>query len=258
MEVVRETWAPLAASGSQVPFWVHPVWQASMPWLLQGTTGRGPAEPYDFGLAGTQPVDRALGNWWRLRDGAHCASVAFARQVHGSDVLIHNEVAPGLTLAPAADGHATRTAGLLLAVSVADCVPISLVCTRTRTIVLLHAGWRGVADGILERGLIVLGELLAGRTSDLRIHFGPAICGQCYEVGPEVHAALGLPRNGPGHTVDLRAALADRAVAAGVEPAAISSSAWCTRCDSSVFFSHRGGDAGRQVGVLGLRSPAAK
>jgi polyphenol oxidase len=258
VELVRETWAPLAASGAEIPFWVHPIWLASMPWLLQGTTGRGPAEPFDLGLAGTQPVARALGNWWRLRDAVQCSSVAFARQVHASDVLTHHEVAPGLLLTPAADGHATSTAGLLLAVSVADCVPISLVCSRTRAIVLLHAGWRGIAAGILERGLRVLGELLAGRTSDVRIHFGPAICGQCYEVGPEVHAALGLPRNGPAGTVDLRAALADRAVAAGVEPAAISSSSWCTRCDSSVFFSHRAGDAGRQVGVLGLRSPAAQ
>src|SRR5690606_18360795 len=104
---------------------------------------------------------------------------------------------------PAIDGHATRAPGLLLAVSVADCVPVSLVDPERRAVALLHAGWRGAAAGILERGLEVLAERLLARPEDLHVHLGPAICGGCYEVGPEVHRALGLPEPPAPAPVDL-------------------------------------------------------
>lgn len=86
------------------------------------------------------------------------------------------------------------------------------------------------------------------------MHLGPAICGSCYEVGPEVFGALGLPTPDGPTPLDLRAALAERAAAEGVPSTSITVSGHCTRCTDSGLFSHRGGDAGRQVGYLGLRS----
>ncbi len=88
---------------------------------------------------------------------------------------------------------------------------------------------------------------------DVRVHLGPAICGNCYEVGPEVHVALGRPDPGWPRMVDLRAILAQQCRAAGVGPERITSSAWCTRCGDSPFFSHRAGHPERQVGVIGIR-----
>jgi hypothetical protein len=90
----------------------------------------------------------------------------------------------------------------------------------------------------------------------LWVHCGPAICGDCYEVGPEVHAALRLPTPPERSPVDLRAVLSARAVAAGVPAGTVSTSSWCTRCDASCFFSYRAGDAGRQLGLLGVRAPS--
>lgn len=244
-----------SAAGVPVPLVVQPEWRDRFPWIIQGTSGRGEATPFDLGLAGTQPVGPALSRWWALHDALRATSVVLARQVHGRDLLDHDALAPGLHLAPPADGHRTARPGVLLAVTVADCVPVFLVRTEPRAIALLHAGWRGVAAGILEAGIAAL--LRDGGGADrLHVHAGPSICGACYEVGPEVHAALGLAVPASRTTVDLRAELARRAARAGIPDAAISRSSWCTRCDRSRFFSHRGGDAGRQVGVLGIRASA--
>jgi hypothetical protein len=89
--------------------------------------------------------------------------------------------------------------------------------------------------------------------SDLLVHLGPAICGKCYEVGPEVFTALGLPAPRAPRPVDLRGVLAARAAAEGVDPSRLTISAHCTRCTGSGLFSHRGGDLGRQVGYIGVR-----
>lgn len=249
---VREDRAP-----GPVPWYVHPEWAARFPWLVQGITGRGEdPEPFDLGLAGTVPVGTALSRWRALRDSVGCMRAVHARQVHGAALLWHDAGPPGLVLAEAADAHATRAEGVLLTVSVADCVPVFLVDPETRAVALLHAGWRGTAAGVLEAGIGALTGAGA-RAAALHMHCGPAICGECYEVGPEVHEALGLSVPPRAEPVDLRAVLADRAVRLGVDPALITVSEYCTRCGSSPFFSHRAGQAGRQFAGVALRPGAA-
>jgi hypothetical protein len=83
------------------------------------------------------------------------------------------------------------------------------------------------------------------RAAELRIHLGPAICGDCYEVGPEVHAALGLSEPAEPCPVDLRAVILQRALELGLSQDRLSSSEHCTRCGGSPFFSHRAGDPER-------------
>jgi len=75
-----------------------------------------------------------------------------------------------------------------------------------------------------------------------------------YEVGEEVHAAMGLPEPTGPSPVDLRGHLVSRAIRAGVGEAQVTQSSWCTLCQGSPFFSHRRGDSGRQVGFLGILS----
>jgi copper oxidase (laccase) domain-containing protein len=142
-------------------------------------------------------------------------------------------------------------------VTAADCVPITFVERPTaatlQAVATIHAGWRGAAAGILERGLARISAAFGSRPADLHMHLGPSICGECYEVGPEVHEALGLARPGRPTPVDLARVLAERAVRAGVDPARITRSAWCTRCDrDDLLYSHRGGDAGRQVSFVAI------
>jgi purine-nucleoside/S-methyl-5'-thioadenosine phosphorylase / adenosine deaminase len=227
--------------------------------LLAGITERGGGTP-PFSLALKSPEENAetiLERLRALRADVRPAFTAFqmAHQVHGTRVAWHDAVAPGFHLLDDTDGHATRQPGLLLAVSVADCVPIYLAANDGSAIALLHAGWRGVAAGMLEAGLAALRERAGVTAGDVVIHCGVAICGGCYEVGPEVIRAVeGRAAAGPEH-LDLRAALARRARAAGVREVTVSP--FCTSCDGARFFSHRAsrGDGGRQLAYLGRPLP---
>jgi len=210
-------------------------------------------DPFDLGLFGDASSPRAvLDRWERLRREAGLDRSVHARQVHGAHVRFHGPGDAGLHLAEPCDGHATASAGVLLAVTTADCVPVFVVDPAHRAVALLHAGWRGAAAGILEAGMAVMAEGAGSRAEDLHVHLGPAICGACYEVGPEVFEAVGLPAPDGPTPLDLRRVLARRAVTRGVPARRVSVSAHCTLCDQDRLFSHRGGDGARQVGFLGM------
>lgn len=228
----------------------HPEWAARHPWLVQGVTGRDA----DMSLFGRAPAGEVVMRWQRLRDRLGCRTIVHARQVHRASILMHDALPPGLIIGPDADGHITRATGTLLAVSVADCVPIYIAAPDARAVALLHGGWRGVAAGILERGIEMLTASFPVEPAGLHIHFGPAICGDCFEVGPEVPEGLGMEvRAGVTH-VDLRALLAQRAISAGVDAPNVTISAFCTRHGDSPFYSHRGGCAERQIALLAVRA----
>jgi YfiH family protein len=240
-----------------LPIWTHPEWEERFPWLAQGiTSGGSSAAPFDLGLFGALPVGEALGRWRALREALGFPSTAHARQVHQARILHHAARAPdGLLVSEGYDGHLTAVPGLLLTASVADCVPVSIVAPEARAVAIVHAGWRGVVAGILEGAISVLRVEHRAGADSLWLHCGPAICGECYEVGPEVHAAVHPERAPPSvpTPIDLRAALAGRAVAAGVRAERITLSSHCTLCGDGGFFSHRGGSAARQMGFVGIR-----
>lgn len=251
---VRESFRPGAPG-----FWVHPEWEISFPWLAQGTTGgsgRGSAGGRDFALFTDASSPSGRASWEILAARLGFPGFVCSRQVHGRSVWVHREGTRecGANEPQDADGHATDRPEILLGVTVADCVPVFLVEPGSRTIGLLHAGWRGAAAGIMEEGIHVLRTLSGASSRDLHLHLGPSICGACYEVGPEVHEALGLSRPAEPEPVDLRAILASRALEAGVPNLQISRSSWCTLCGGSPFYSHRRGDGERQVGFLGIRT----
>jgi YfiH family protein len=177
-----------------------------------------------------------------------CAS----RQVHGSDVQLVRERAGsgGEAVATGADGHATALRGIGAMVLTADCLPVALVRGGEEPVVaMLHAGWRGLAAGVLEQGIRALAEL-GGESAELEAVIGPGAGVCCYEVGPEVHAAFGQRSSEPAK-IDLRAIARERLLAAGV--ARVHEADACTICDER-FFSHRrqADRAGRQAGVAWL------
>jgi copper oxidase (laccase) domain-containing protein len=150
------------------------------------------------------------------------------------------------------DGHATGARGLLLTVTVADCIPVYLAVPQKQVVALLHAGWRGTAGGILERGVEVVKRMAFVRSDDIVMHCGVGICGECYEVGSEVLSQFsGRAEPGPGH-LDLRSALARQGQALGI--GGITLSSWCSAHDRERFFSHRasGGRDGRMIAYAGL------
>ena len=236
-----------------VPIWVHPGWADAYPWLQQGTTARGTeGAPFDLGLFAGGAGSDVIGRWDALRAALSASSAVHARQVHGATVRLHRNGAPGLHGADDCDGHLTRARGVLLTVAVADCVPVTLVDASTRSVAVLHAGWRGTVAGVVEAGLEAFAQRLDVRVDGLEAHLGPAICGECYEVGQEVYRALGLAVPDGPRPLDLRRVVARRLQEGGVTGARVTMSSWCTRCGESPFFSHRGGDPFRQVAFVGV------
>ena len=224
-------------------------WSRAFPGVVAGITLR----PADFGLASSDSAWRVIERYEALARGFGFDSIAVARQVHGSHVCISEGSDPrGFRIVGEADGLATDRTGLLMTVTVADCVPVFLLAPDSGCIALLHAGWRGVAAGILDRGIAALAALRGSAASDLRVHLGPAICGSCYEVGPEVLSSFGIRAREPGH-LDLRDRLMEQARNAGVPRAAVTRSALCTSCDRRTLHSHRGsgGTAGRMAAFFG-------
>jgi len=200
----------------------------------------------DFGTA----LDLGDGPPWALLAaavGMPEAPVARCRQVHGATVL---EVCEGGD-AGEADALITRRPGLLLAVRTADCLPV-LVATPS-AVAVIHAGWRGVAAGVIPATLALLPR-------PAHAVIGPSICGACYEVGREVVAgvaASGPPpevfvrrgRGGRPH-VDLLAAGAWQIQKADVE---VSLCAPCTYENVQLHSYRRdGARAGRLAAVIGL------
>lgn len=235
------------------PLFVHEDWAERFPWLLQGTTGRATGgEAFDLAFAGERASPGVLGRWSRVGEAAGFPRIVCSPQVHGGTVRLHREGPPGFLVCPPADGHAGRARGVLMAVTVADCVPVFVVDPVRRAVAVLHAGWRGAAGGIVESGIELLRDRLGSSARDMLVHLGPAICGSCYEVGSEVFEALGMDAGGEKGDLDLRATLAVRAVTAGIDEHRLSVSDLCTRCEGSSFFSHRAGDSGRQAALLGV------
>lgn len=238
-----------------VPFHTVTEWGDTFPWLFAGITnaGSGP-DPFDLRLFGEPTSPRAPARWRDLLQASTFETIVHARQVHETRIVVHERLGRGVLEAEgAADGHATADSGVLLAVTVADCVPIYLLDADARAVALLHGGWRGIAAGILQRGITLLGTRWGTDPGRLLVHLGPAICGACYEVGPEVFRALGVEVPPLAAPVDVRGVLAQQARAAGVPPESITVSELCTLCGDGNLFSHRGGRSERQVAVLGIR-----
>ena len=163
--------------------------------------------------------------------------LARGTQVHGTRVRTVVEHEPELE---EADGQATVRDDVAVMVQVADCLPVAVA--GDGGVAMLHAGWRGLAAGVLEEGVRALRA--AGVEGELAAVIGPGACGCCYEVGDEVRAAFGTAHR----TIDLPTEAARRLTATGVTT--IEDVACCTICHDEYFSYRREGEAaGRQAGV---------
>jgi YfiH family protein len=208
------------------------------------------------------------------------------RQIH-SDTILFVEAPSKSQLV--GDGLITSTAGLLLAIQTADCLPIILVDPKHRAVGVFHAGWRGTLKRIVEKGVGEMRRRFGTRPGDLKAAIGPGIHGCCYQVGQEVrdqfesqfayaaklfreveerdpvrekYPMLFLTARPPGHSelpkkifLDLVEANRQQLSAAGVPARSIEASPLCTNCRTDLLFSYRAekGKTGRMMAVAGIR-----
>jgi YfiH family protein len=215
--------------------------------------GGGSAGPYaslNLGrLTGDRPESVAANR--ALVEGELGVRLVHGRQVHGAKVRLL-DTAPDVSGVPEeVDGQATALPGLGLMVLVADCLPIALA--GRGAVAMLHAGWRGLAEGIVGEGVRAMRELALD--GELTAVIGPGAGPCCYEVGEDVHAAFGhgATHARRGRNLDLKAIARAKLEQAGVPE--VHDVGLCTICaEPSLLFSHRRdrGVTGRQAGIVWL------
>jgi hypothetical protein len=185
------------------------------------------------------------------------AEPLWLRQVHGVQVIEATHV----DAHSKADGAWTAKPGVVCAVLVADCLPVFLCDRAGAKVAVLHAGWRGLAAGVVEQGVRALGVV----TEDLLVWLGPAIGPNAFEVGPEVKAAFVknnpaaeaafVPTNDDRYLADLYALARLRLNAMGITE--IFGGGFCTFTDRDRFFSfRRDGACGRMASLIWLEQDA--
>jgi polyphenol oxidase len=187
-------------------------------------------------------------------------------QMHGTDLLVIDSPNPEFShfLKIECDGIVTNQQGIMIAVCVADCVPILLHDPVKGVVAALHAGWQGTVGNIAAKGVEAMTNIFECNRKNIVAAIGPAIGGCCYEVDAPVRDAFtkaGLPfdlwANDQGEgkwLLDLSAANSKLLADAGLAPDQIETSDLCVSCNQELFFSYRrdGGDTGRQAGFIML------
>lgn len=258
-----------AVPGLVIPGWDAPDWVGAFSTTRAGGVSRGPWGMADGGSGGFNIGDACgddpaavAANRARLL-GLLPSVPVWLRQVHGSDVL-RVERSPGEGSSPAiADAAVTASAGCALAIQTADCLPVLFADSRRRVVGAAHAGWRGLAGGVLEATIEALCAMGASPAT-LQAWIGPGIGSGAFEVGMDVRhafvdaddaaAAHFSPRPEPGKWLaDLPALAMRRLAAAGVTE--VASSGLCTFDDPQRFYSYRrDGRCGRMASLIWIES----
>jgi YfiH family protein len=225
------------------PDWISPAWPApgnvhALITTRAGGVSEGPYSSLNLGLRAGDDPQAVTANRALLRTTLP-QEPRWLRQVHGSKVI----AAEAAIAEPEADAAVARCPGTVCAVLVADCVPVLLTDRAGTTVAIAHAGWRGLASGILENTVRSMqcepGEVLA--------FLGPGIGPRAFEVGPDVlHAFVDrdpetqgafTPRSPGKWLADLFALARRRLLLAGVTRT--SGGGICTYSDAERFFSYR-------------------
>lgn len=232
--------------------WLLPGWSApgigALMTTRHGGVSQGPFESLNLrdGL-GDDPL-AVRQNKARLHNAIGAVPV-FLNQVHGARVvrLFESDGAPAAPV-HSADASVTTEPGVACTAQVADCLPVLFAAPNALAVGAAHAGWRGLALGVLEATLVSVCSLARCEPAQVQVWLGACIGPRQFEVGADVLDAFGVSathadaalfvRHAPGKWLANLPQLArQRLCAAGVE--AISGGGWCTVEDASKFFSFR-------------------
>lgn len=213
--------------------------------LRQGAgTSQPPFDTFNLGSrCGDDPEAVRRNRDALLRAGGLPSAPHWLQQVHGTQVARVDTDAPREE--PEADASVTDVPGAVLAILTADCLPVVFADKSGGEVAAAHAGWRGLAAGVLENTIAAM----RSDSAQLIAWLGPAAGPDAYEVGEEVRSAFvdADPRPAsafrdtrPGHWhVDLYALARMRLADAGIAPGDIHGGSLCTISDPQRFYSHR-------------------
>jgi len=198
--------------------------------------------------------------------GGRVENFVMVSQTHGTDILVIDQPNPDYVHFQKleCDGIITSQPGVMIAVGVADCLPLLLLDPVKRVVAALHAGWKGTAGNIAAKGVESLMKLFGSERGDILAALGPSIGPCCYEVDSPVRQAF--EGSGVGWDscatksgderwkLDLAAANRQQLLDAGIAAENIEVAGHCVCCSSDWFFSYRrdAGETGRQAGFIML------
>lgn len=242
-----------------VPDWIVPDWAApaavrALCTTRSGGSSRGPWASMNLGRrCGDDPT--AVRENRRRLNAVLPAAPQWLRQVHGSEVAVHPGTVQGEL---EADALIARGPARVCAVLTADCLPVVFCSRAGDEVAVAHAGWRGLAAGVLERTV----HALNAAPAELLAWLGPAIGPAAYEVGPDVVAAFaaefpaGFRPHGERWLLDLYALARLRLARAGVTD--VSGGDFCTFSDPARFYScRRDAITGRMASLVWIDSGSA-
>jgi YfiH family protein len=249
--------------------WLAPEWRIAGVGALMttraGGVSSGPYASMNVGVAVGDDAATVAENRRRFATRIGARPV-FLRQVHGARVVRVEAIDadPDRPLHEA-DAVFTTAAGVACTVQAADCLPVLLAAPDGRAVGAAHAGWRGLAAGVLEAAVAAVSDAARCQPSELSAWLGACIGPGAFEVGADVLLAFAVP---PGSSADVApaarhfrpqgagkwlgdlAGLArDRLLAAGVQR--VDGGGWCTVGDPARFFSYRrDGTTGRMAAAI--------
>lgn len=233
-----------------------------------GGVSRPPYNSLNLGLGTEDPLPNIEGNRSTLLRSFNLTpqQLLTVRQVHGRDLLLVDEPNPDLShfLSVEADAIVTNQAGIMIAVLIADCFPILIWHPQQPVIAAVHAGWRGAANGLIDKTVKTIERHCGAPAGQLRAAIGPGIGAHRYEVDRTVRDAF---RAGSGFwpeiatetrlghwQLDLALSCQLQLEQSGLPVTQIERARECTCCHPELFFSHRRdqGQTGRQAGFIML------
>ncbi len=178
--------------------------------------------------------------------------VVSAGLAHGSKIAWAGSALKGKTV-PAVDGLITKESNLFLCLTIADCLPVFLFSRKKRVVALMHSGWRGIAEHILEKAVREMRNFSA---DDISARIGPGICPEHFEIKKDILEKLSdypesVIRKENKLFFDLKRAAEKDLAEAGLAEADIETDKECTFCLEDKYFSYRR-DGGRIKAMMAL------
>ncbi len=233
------------------PNWSVPSCVKALVSTRLGGVSKAPYESLNVGRHVNDREKDVLTNRHKLIEAASLPSEPiWLNQIHSTEIIELESVVPNQT--PTCDGVITSLKKIVCAVMTADCLPLFLCDQAGTQVALLHAGWRGLADGIIEKGIALFNE----SPQNIIAWAGPCISVDCFEIGAEVREQLGGPdsayrasSSSDKYYANLYQLTGERLAQLGVTN--YSYSEYCSFKNEALFFSHRRDQmTGRMVSLI--------